>query len=146
MKKFSLLFSAVSVSILLITGCVTKELTPQEKEVIAKTQAQLPFGVKVDGNSASAHSTIAAVIEEPVAADSELVCDIINDDIINITFFPCDNEGIVVPGKKPELVIIRDGNKKSLAETNGGKKLTPGFYLMDVTAGNLTSRIVIRIK
>ena len=146
MNKFSILFSAASVLILLIAGCVTRELTPEEKEVIAKTQAQLPFGVEVDGNSASTHSTIAALIEAPVSADSELICDIVNSDIINITFFPCDNEGIVVPGKKPALIIIREGNKTSLDKSIDGKKLTTGFYLMDVSAENKTSRIVIKVK
>ena len=146
MKKFSLLFIAVSISTLLLSGCVTKELTSEEKEIIAKSQAQLPFSVKVDGNEAVANSTIAALIEDPVSADSEVLCEITNDDIINITFFPCDNEGIVVPGKKPALIIIREGNKSSLDKTMDGKKLTPGFYLMDVTAGKRTSRIVIEVE
>jgi hypothetical protein len=146
MKKILFLLSAVAVSILLLNGCVTKELTPEEKVIIAKSQAQLPFSVKVDGNSAVINSTIAALIEDSVSSDSEILCEIANDDIINITFFPCDNEGIVVPGKKPALIIIRDGNKSSLDKTIDGKKLTPGFYLMDVSAGNTTSRIVIEVE
>jgi hypothetical protein len=146
MKKFSLLFIAVSISILLLNGCVTKELTHEEKEIIAKAQAQLPFPVKVDGNSAVTNSTIAALIEDSVSSDSEILCEVANDDIINITFFPCDNEGIVVPGKKPALIIIRESNKSSLDKTIDGKKLTPGFYLMDVSQGNRTSRIVIEVE
>jgi len=55
---------------------------------------------KSRANSARTNTMIAALIEEPVAADSEIICDIADNDIISITFFPCDREGIVVPGKE----------------------------------------------
>ncbi len=146
MKKLSLLFSAVFLSLFMCTGCITKELTHEEKEAVKKINAQLPFGVEVDGNSAVSHTAVAALIEEPVDADSEIVCDIVNDDIIQIGFLPCDKEGIVVSGKKPSVLIIRTGNTTTLDKTFDGKKLTSGFYLMDVTCGDKTSRIVVEVK
>lgn len=146
MQKLSYLFAATIISLLVCSGCMTKELTPEEKAVVEKTNAQLPFGVAINGNDAKPYSTIAALIEEPVSIDSEIICDIVNDDIINITFFPCDKEGIVIPGKKPALIIIRDGSKTTLNKTIDGKKLTSGFYIMDATSGDITSRIVIEIQ
>ncbi len=146
MKKFAFFVFNISLAIIISIGCLTKELTPEEKAAEEKANSQLPFAVEVDGNSAEIHSTIAALIEEPVEADAEIVCDTINNDIINITFFPCDSNGIVVPGKKPALIIIREGNKTTLDKTVNGEKLISGFYLMDVSNGKQTSRAVLEVK
>jgi len=146
MKKSIFLFSIAAFAVMIYTGCATKVLTPEEKAVIAKTNAQLPFQIKIDENSARPNTTIAALIEEPVSATSEIICNIVNNDLINITFMPCDKDGIVVPGKKPALILLRDSNKTTLDQTVDKKQLKPGYYLMDVTAGDQTSRIVIEIK
>ena len=146
MNKSIFLIFAVSVFLLFFSGCVTKELTPEEKAAIVKINALLPFQVSVNGNEARTDTEVAAVIDDPVPATAEIVCNTENRDLITITFMPCNKEGIVVPGKKPALIILRDSNKTTLDNTTDGKKLKPGFYLMDVTAGDKTSRIVIKIK
>ena len=143
-KPLSLLLPA-SVLCFAIFGCVTKELTPEEKAVVEQCKAQLPFGIAIAEHKAVVDSPIAARIAEPVANDAEIVCDTVNNGLIEISFFPCDKEGIVVGGKKPALILLRDGNKTTLDKTIYGKKLVPGFYKMDVTSGNKTSRVVIEI-
>jgi len=144
MKKSILLLFLVAFS--LITGCTTKKLTPEEVAAMKKINAQLPFNVIIDGKRAKPSTEIAALIEEPVTAVSEIVCEGVDSDLISITFMPCDNEGIVVPGKRPALIIMRETNKTTLDKTIGKKKLVPGHYLMDVTSGDKTSRIIIEIK
>jgi len=146
MKKSIFLLCLTSLFLIISSGCATKELTPEEKAVMEKTNAQLPFKVTIDGNSAKVNTTIAAIIEEPVPANAEIICDTLNNDLINITFMPCDKDGIVVPGKKPALILLRDSNKTTLDQTIDKKQLKPGYYLMDATSGDQTSRIIIEIK
>ena len=146
MKKPIIFLCTLSLLLMISAGCATKELSPEEKALLQKINLQLPFQVAIDGNTARTDSVIAAVIEEPVTATSEIVCTIENNDIINISFMPSDKEGIVIPGKKPALILLRDGNKTTLNQTTDKKKLKPGYYLMDVTSGDKTSRIVIEVK
>ena len=136
----------ISFLLMIPSGCATKQLSPEEQAEQAEINSKLPFDVAIDGNVAKTNSTVAAVIEEPVTATSELVCSTDNNDIINITFMPSDKGGIVVAGKAPALIILRDGNKITLDQTTDKKKLKPGYYLMDVTSGDKTARVVIEIK
>ena len=146
MKQILFLLCAFLLAVSIFPGCATKELTPEEKVLLEKINAQLPFQVAINGNAAKTNTEIAAVISEPVPADAEIVCDTENNDLITITFMPCDKDGVVISGKAPELILIREGNKTTLDQTTDKKKLSKGFYLMDVTSGDKTSRIVIEIK
>ena len=151
MKKTIFFICVLSSFLMLFSGCVVtdtaqQQLSPEEQAKVDAINSKLPFGVSIDGNAAKTNSAVAAVIEEPVTATSELVCDTENKDIINITFMPSNKDGIVVPGKTPELIILRDGNKTTLDQTTDKKKLQPGYYIMDVTSGDKTARIVIEIK
>jgi hypothetical protein len=125
---------------------MTKKLTPEEVAQMNRINARLPFNVAIDGKKAKPASETAAVIETPVSPTSEIVCDCMDTNLINITFMPCEKDGIVIPGKKPALILIRDSNKITLDRTIDNKPLAPGNYLMDVTSGDKTSRIVIEIK
>ena len=146
MKKYRFLFCIVSLALVISGGCTTKILTPEEKVIIDKINSQLPFQVAIDGNRAQINTIIAALIKEPVTANSEIICDTVNNDLINITFMPCNKDGIVVPGKKPALILLRDSNKITIDQTTDKKKLAPNYYLMDVTAGDQTSRVIIKVK
>ncbi len=146
MKKAIIYLCSFSLLLMVSAGCATKELSPEEKVLIEQINARLPFQVAIDGNIARADSAIAAIIEEPVTATSEMVCTIENNDIIQVTFMPCDINGVVIPGKDPALILLRDGNTTTLNQTTDKTKLKTGCYLMDVTFGDKTSRIVITIK
>ena len=148
MKKLVLIIAACMPLLTFLNGCLTTEpeISPEEQEAVARKKVCLPFPVTVGGNQAEINTESAAVIREPVAADAEIECGVQNDDIITITFFPCDKDGIVIGGKKPSLIIIRDGSKSTLGSTNSGKKLSPGYYKMEVSAGDKTSRIIIQVK
>jgi hypothetical protein len=149
MRVFSnVLLMLVMVLTLVCGGCLTfsgGDATSEEKVRLERINGNLPFSVAIDGNEAVVATEFCAEIAEPVRPDSELILGVPNDDVIVISFFPCDEEGVVAPGGKPSLIILRGNSKTSLKATFDGKPLPSGHYLMRVTAGDKTANVLLKI-
>ena len=150
MKKS--LFSITSSVLLLVAGCQTplfqekpEENSQEVKNEIVK-KVQLPFEISINGKKALPYSETIAKIAKPLPNNGEVVCNIENSDMIQLDFFPANENGVVIGGKKPKLIIIREGNKTTLDQTISHKKLSKGFYLMNVTAGDKQARVIIQIN
>ena len=146
MKKFSIVCVSMLAVIFFFSGCVLEQQAAIKEDVKGEmNKPKLPFDVSVGGIPVQLTDSGKAVIKTPVAPDAEIVCNVLNKGIISISFFPCNSDGVAVPGKKPEIIIIRDGNKTLLSNTIDKKQLESGFYLMNVTADKKTIEVIIQI-
>jgi hypothetical protein len=104
----------------------------------------LPFPVSVGGQAAK-DGTPFAKIENPVAADAELLVQskdgmiIVNVNAVNVKNEP-------VPGSTPAVILLQGKTKTNLDKTMDGKKLGPGNYVMSVVSEGKTASILVTIK
>ncbi|NOY75271.1 MAG: hypothetical protein GXP32_05715 [Kiritimatiellaeota bacterium] len=124
----------------MFSGAETDSL---EQAKLARIKANLPFSVSVDGAKAATATEICAKIERPVPNNAELILGTSNDDVIVISFFPCDQDGVVVSGGKPSLIILRGSSKVSLDSTLDKKPLKSGYQLMRITAGDKAASVLL---
>ena len=140
--------SLVVIGALLCGGCGIfsgAKTTPEEQAKLDRMNAHLPFEIVIDGNKAVVATDVCTKIATPVKNDSKLEIGTKNDDVIVISFFPCDKDGIVVSGGKPSLIILRGASTTSLNETLDKKALAPGFQLMRVTSGDKTASVLLNL-
>ena len=148
MKNLSL-FTLAVLSLLFIAGCggsAKKELTPEEKVQKAKLAAALPFEVTIAGDKALLNTEFCAKIANPVDAVAEISVEAKSNDIIVASIYESDAEGIAQAGKKPFIVLIGKDGKSALNKTSDGKKLKPGFYVMNINADNQIASVLFEIK
>ena len=134
---------------LLCGGCGVfsgSNATPEEQAKLDRINSNLPFDVTVDGQKAQPATEVCAKIALPVRADADFKLDVPSKDIIVISFFPCDKDGIVKSGGTPALIILRSTSKGSLTDTLDKKPLTPGFHLMRITAGKKTASVLLDVS
>ena len=144
MKGVSMfLFLATTAFALLCGGCATSNLDPAEQAKLDRINSTLPFNVTVDGVKAAKATPICAKLARPVPNNAELIVDAPKGDVIVVSFFPCDQDGIVVSGGKPALIIIRGDAKTTLDDTLDQKPLKAGFHLMRITAGGKTASVLL---
>jgi hypothetical protein len=111
------------------------------------TSAALPFAVKLAGQSAVAKGDAAfATIEQPVADNAELEIAVDNPEMVIINAFPSDEKGNVKENAVAAIIIFQKTNKGKIDQTMDKKKLVAGVYLMNIVAGEKTSRVVFRVK
>jgi hypothetical protein len=104
----------------------------------------LPFPVSLGGQAAK-DGTPFAKIENPVAADAELVVDSKSDMIIvNVNLVNAKNEP--VPGSTPAVILLQGKTKTTIDKTMDGKKLSAGNYIMSVVSKGKTASILFTIK
>ena len=129
-------------------GCSTTNNTSEQATLAKRTKlaATLPFGVSVGGCKAECFNEICAKVAKPVAGNAEIAIDLPKNQSAIITIFPCDADGVALPGKRPATIIVNGGGKTSLAKANGKKKLAKGFHLMDVVSGGKKAYVLFEIK
>ena len=140
---------AVFAGALLLSGCGIfsgSNVPPGEQARLARINATLPFEVTIDGQKAETATEISAKIAFPVRKDADFSLGAPNKDVIVISFFPCDKDGIVKSGGTPALIILRSTSKGSLADTLDKKPLSPGFHLMRITAGEQTASVLLDVS
>ena len=145
---FSLVLVVSTALSALLVGCATekpRKLSPAELAKQIKLESRLPFAVSIGGHKATLYSETCAKVAEPVAKNAEVVFDLPGDDVIVAAIYPCDKDGVAVPGGKPSAIVVYGGHKTSLAKTSDKRTLEKGFYLMDVTAGDANARILFEI-
>lgn len=150
MKMLHLLsFSVAMVLLLTIAGCGTlakKELSPEEKAQQEKLAAVLPFDVSIDGNKAQLNSEFCAKIANAVSTTAEVLVNSKTEDAIVASIFPSDADGIAKAGIQPIILLLGNDGKNTLDKTRNGKKLEPGFYVININADNKIASIVFEIK
>jgi hypothetical protein len=152
-RSFMSRISSIFLSLMLVGGLLCggcgifsgTKATPEEQAKLDRINANLPFEVMVDGKKAVVATEICAKIATPVKNDSKLEIAAANKEVVVISFFPCDKDGIVVSGGKPSLIILRGNSKTSLNATLDKKALPPGFQLMRVTAGDKTASVLLNV-
>jgi hypothetical protein len=130
---------------------VAKDATKKEdvkKADVKSTGAStaLPFGVKLGGQQAAAKGDANfATVEQPVSDNAALEVAVENPEMVIINVFPSDDNGKAkdVPAI---IIIFQKSNKGTLDQTMDKKKIPAGTYLMNIVAGNKTSRVVFKIK
>ena len=149
MSRISSIFlSLMLVGGLLCGGCGIfsgTKVTPEEQAKLDRVNGNLPFEVVVAGNKAVISTVICAKIATPVKNDAKLEIGTKDKDVVVISFFPCDKDGIVVSGGKPALIILHRATKTTLNATLDKKALTPGFHLMRVTSGDKTASVLLNV-
>jgi hypothetical protein len=108
----------------------------------------LPFGVTIGGNAATVKPPLDqfGTLPGPVPADAPFSVDATADSII-INAFPCDANGNVASDVQPVVILLQNATSGRLNNTIDGKPMTPGRYMMNVTAGQQgTARLVIEIQ
>jgi hypothetical protein len=104
----------------------------------------LPFPVSLGGQAAK-DGTPFAKIENPVAADAELVVDSKSDMIIvNVNLVNAKNEP--VPGSTPAVILLQGKTKTTIDKTMDGNRLSAGNYIMSVVSKGKTASILFTIK
>ena len=149
MSRISSIFlSLMLVGGLLCGGCgifSDGKATPEEQVRLDRIKANLPFVITVNGKKAAVATEICAKIASPVKNDAKLEIGAKDKDVVVISFFPCDKDGIVVSGGKPALIILHGTTKTTLNATLDKKVLTPGYKLMRITSGNKTASVLLNI-
>lgn len=116
----------------------------------SSAQTMLPFPVLVGGQKAvlAKDSDPFAKVADPVAADAEL--EVLKDGevaMVIINAFPADAAGKVKDGANPAILMAQPNTKKlKLDATLDKKKLEPGYYVMNIVAGDNTARVMIQVK
>lgn len=152
MKKLSLIVAG-AVVLAGISGCKLLDQIKQaggEASGAADTGSaayQMPFDVKLGGQSTVAKNAVCAGIANAVANNAEIVIDASKDKMMIINAFPCDPEGNVAQGAKAAVILIKKGdNKTTIDKTMDKKKLSAGNYIMNVVANNKTARVFFVVK
>lgn len=113
----------------------------------ASAEGPLPFEVKVDGQTATYKTGEPfAKVEKPVTANAPFSIGVKAEmAIINVHKTAADGE---TPDRtsQPAIIILQGTDKGSLDQTMDKQKLSPGKYLLSVTAGGNTATIKIEIK
>ena len=125
-----------------------------KKEDVKKTDVKstgastaLPFGVKLGGQQAAAKGDASfATVEQPVADNAALEVAVENPEMVIINVFPSDDSGKVKEGVPAIVIIFQKSNKGAIDQTMDKKKIPAGTYLMNIVAGENTSRVVFKIK
>jgi hypothetical protein len=104
----------------------------------------LPFPVSIGGQAAK-DGTPFAKIENPVAADAELMVESKSDMIIvNVNRVNAKNEP--EQGSTPAVILLQGKTKTNIDKTMDGKKLAAGKYIMSVVSEGKTASILFTIK
>jgi hypothetical protein len=146
------LFFTVSIMITMLTlssGCSSiakKELSSEEKAKQVKIAEVLPFEIIIDGNKAQLNSDFCAKVVPPISAVAEVMVNAKSDDIIVATIYHSDAEGIAKAGKQPFILLMGNDGKSSLDKIRNGKKLKPGFYVINVSVDKQIASVVFEIK
>jgi len=143
--------AAVFLALVVAAGCSSvpqekKKLSPAEQAKMERMRSALQFGVTIGGRRASLCSERCARIEAAVPKDAKVDFDLSGNEVVVATIYPCDADGVAIPGGKPAAIVVYGGNKTSLDKTSDGKPLSPGYHLMDVSAGGRNSRILFEIS
>jgi len=131
-----------------VAGCVTvekSEPTPAEKAERAKLESLLQFGVSIGGNKAETYTARCARIDGAVDRKAAVVFELPENEVVVATIYPCDGNGVAVPGGKPAAIVVYGGNKTSLDKTSDKKPLKKGYHLMDVSAGGKNARVLFEV-
>jgi hypothetical protein len=104
----------------------------------------LPFPVNVGGQAAK-DGTPFAKIENPVAADAELLVQS-KDGMIIVNVHAVNAKNEPVPGSTPAVILLQGKTKTNLDKTMDGKKLAAGNYIMSVVSEGKTASILVTIK
>ena len=102
----------------------------------------LPFPVSVGGQAAK-DGTPFAKIENPVAADAELL---VQDAMIIVNVNAVNAKNEPVPGSTPAVILLQGKTKTNLDKTMDGKKLAAGNYVVSVVSEGKTASILVTIK
>jgi len=104
----------------------------------------LPFPVSVGGQAAK-DGTPFAKIENPVAADAELLVQS-KDGMIIVNVHAVNAKSEPVPDSAPAVILLQGKTKTNLDKTMDGKKLAAGNYVMSVVSEGKTASILVSIK
>ncbi len=124
-----------------------KEDVKKDDAKTAGASPALPFGVKLGGQQAAAKGDASfATVEQAVADNAELEATVENPEMVIINVFPSDDNGKVKEGVTAIIIMFQKSNKGTIAQTIDKKKIPAGTYLMNIVAGDKTSRVVFKIK
>ena len=104
----------------------------------------LPFPVSVGGQAAK-DGTPFAKIENPVAADAELLVQS-KDGMIIVNVHAVNAKSEPVPDSAPAVILLQGKTKTNLDKTMDGKKLAAGNYVMSVVSEGKTASILVTVK
>jgi len=104
----------------------------------------LPFPVSVGGQAAK-DGTPFAKIENPVAADAELLVQS-KDGMIIVNVHAVNAKSEPVPDSAPAVILLQGKTKTNLDKTMDGKRLAAGNYVMSVVSEGKTASILFTIK
>lgn len=65
---------------------------------------------------------------------------------ITVNIFPADENGNLVTGAKPLVILAPDTDHFKLDQTMSKKDLTTGTYLMNIVYGGKTERVLFSVK
>ncbi|HCE43025.1 MAG TPA: hypothetical protein DET40_05720 [Lentisphaeria bacterium] len=155
--KLKMLMTAVTM--LAVTGVyaqfgigdlIKKDAKPEAKKEDAKVagaSTALPFGVKIGGQQAAAKGDASfATVEQAVADNAELEVAVDKPEMVIINVFPSDEKGNAKEGAAAIIIMFQKTNKGTIDQTIDKKKIPAGTYLMNIVAGDKTSRLVFKIK
>lgn len=130
---------------------IKKDAKPEvKKEDVKKEDARntaLPFAVKLGGQQAAAKGDANfATVEQPVADNAALEVAVENPEMVIINVFPSDDNGKVKEGAAAIIIMFQKTNKGTIDQTVDKKKIPAGTYLMNIVAGEKTSRMVFKVK
>jgi len=137
------LIATALISIMAGFGCTLP--TAEEKAQQEKILKAMPFDIIIGGNNARLNSEFCAKIPAPVKTNAEVLINVKSNDIIVVSITPSTPEGIVKAGKKPFILLVENDGKSALNKIRNGKKLKPGFYLMNINANNQIASVVFEI-
>ncbi|GEM_PF-1560473 len=124
-----------------------KEEAKKEEAKVGVASAALPFGVKLGGQQAVAKGNASfATVEQAVTDNAELEVAVEKPEMVIINVFPSDEKGNVKQGAAAIIIMFQKTNKGTIEQTVDKKKIPAGTYLMNVVAGDKTSRVVFKIK
>ncbi|HBC85382.1 MAG TPA: hypothetical protein DCZ94_00355 [Lentisphaeria bacterium] len=124
-----------------------KEEAKKDDAKVAGASTALPFGVKLGGQQAAAKGDASfATVEQPVADNAELEVAVEKPEMVIINVFPADEKGNVKQGAAAIIIMFQKTNKGTIDQTIDKKKIPAGTYLMNIVAGEKTSRVVFKIK
>jgi len=104
----------------------------------------LPFPVSVGGQAAK-DGTPFAKIENPVAADAELLVQS-KDGMIIVNVHAVNAKSEPVPDSAPAVILLQGKTKTNLDKTMDGKRLAAGNYVLSVVSEGKTASILFTIK
>jgi hypothetical protein len=134
---------------------VAKDAKPEAKKEDVKkgdtktavANTALPFGVKIGGQQVAAKGDASfATVEQAVADNAALEVSVENPEMVIINVFPSDDKGNAKEGAAAIIIMFQKTNKGTIDQTIDKKKIPAGTYLMNIVAGDKTSRVVFKVK